>query len=240
MNETSAVERAFVWVGFAGMAVCFIGIGVADLLPPPSPDQTADQIADFYQSETNAFRIGTICMGFGGMLITPWMAVIARRLHRIPEHGPFAGYCFLGLGMLLMYQIVMPITTGQAVAFRTERPVEDTAALSDLFMIQLISPSYVYIVQLIVMGVAVLADTSAVLRFPRWVGYLSLWVAAGSFFSVVVLFFKTGPFAWDGLFGWWIPLLVFGTWVVAVSVTLLRPAGGQPIAVGSTPMSPNG
>jgi hypothetical protein len=235
MPENSAVERAFIWVGFAGMLLCFVGLAVADLLPPPSPDQTAEQVAAFYQHNTNAFRIGLVLLGFGGAFVTPWIAVVARRMHRIPGHGPLTSYCFLGVGLIVMFQIVLPVALGQVVAFRPERAVEDTKALSDLFFILLISPSYLYIVQLTVMAVAILADPSPVPVFPRWTGYVCLWVAAGSVFSILVIFFKAGPFAWNGLFGWWIPAGVFGLWVASISWCLLKPPGARAIAPEPAP-----
>jgi hypothetical protein len=228
MREPSAVERGYIWCSFVGLGLLFAGLVVAGLFPPPSPSRTAEEFATFYQDNTNAFRVGTVLMGFGGALITLWMAVIARRLHAIDGHGPATAYAFLGLGMLLMFQIVMPITMGQVVAFRPDRPPADTEALNDLFFIQLISPAYLFVVQLAMTGIAILADTSERVAFPRWVGYVNLWAAVGSFSGVLAIFFKTGPWAWNGLFAFWIPAVVFGVWVIAMGVPLLARLSPRP------------
>lgn len=212
--------------GLSGVLLAFIGLAVAGLLPPPSPNQSPQETAAFFQNNTNAFRVGTVLLGFGAALIALWTAVVARRVHEISGHGPVAAYCFLGLGMLLMLEIVLPVGLGQVVAFRVDRPASDTELLSDLFFILLISPSYLLVVQAAVMAAAILADRSAIPAFPRWTGYACLWVAAGSFTSVLIIFFKTGPFAWAGLFGFWIPFGMFGVWIGALSAgVLMHPAG---------------
>jgi uncharacterized protein (DUF983 family) len=45
--------------------------------------------------------------------------------------------------------------------------------------------------------------------------------------GVMCLLFKTGPFAWNGLFVFWIPLAVFGSWFVVMSLLLLRAIKNQ-------------
>jgi hypothetical protein len=37
-----------------------------------------------------------------------------------------------------------------------------------------------------------------------------------------VVFFKSGPLAWNGLLTWWIPLSVYGAWLVVMAWLLLR------------------
>ncbi|WP_158511223.1 MULTISPECIES: hypothetical protein [Sphingobium] len=32
---------------------------------------------------------------------------------------------------------------------------------------------------------------------------------------------RTGPFAWHGFFIYWIPLVIFGIWILATSIMLL-------------------
>jgi hypothetical protein len=223
MDEPNPVERGYLWCGVVGMLLVFVGLVAAHLFPPPTPSRTAEQFAAFYQQHTGSFRVGTVLMGFGGAMVTPWMAVIARRLNRIAGHGPATAWCFLGLGMLLMFQIVMPIALGQVAAFRPQRPAPDTEALNDLFFIQLISPAYLYVVQLVVTAVGILADRAVPSAFPRWIGYVNLWAALGAFPGVLVIFFHSGPWAWNGVFGFWIPAVVFGIWVVAMTIGALQP-----------------
>lgn len=53
-------------------------------------------------------------------------------------------------------------------------------------------------------------------------GYLSLWVCVGLVPGVLCLWFKTGPFAWNGVLTLYLAFLVVGAWFAAVIVLLLR------------------
>ncbi|MET0983808.1 MAG: hypothetical protein ABW034_00230 [Steroidobacteraceae bacterium] len=58
--------------------------------------------------------------------------------------------------------------------------------------------------------------------FPRWFGWFNIWIVIiylpGSFIAL----FKRGPFAWNGLLAWWIPLTLFVIWMVATTYLLLK------------------
>jgi hypothetical protein len=40
--------------------------------------------------------------------------------------------------------------------------------------------------------------------------------------GTIAVFFKDGPFAWNGLFTWYLPLTVFAIWMIAMSALMLK------------------
>ena len=56
--------------------------------------------------------------------------------------------------------------------------------------------------------------------FPRWAGYLNLFVFIIVLPGQLMFFFYSGPFAWNGLVGIWIPLMGFAVAEVC-SLTLV-------------------
>ena len=78
-----------------------------------------------------------------------------------------------------------------------------------------------FIIQNIALGLCILSDKQAEPIFPRWVGYYNLWVAVLFVPGGLLTFFKTGPFAWDGLFVWWVPFAVFFSWYIAMPFILM-------------------
>jgi hypothetical protein len=68
------------------------------------------------------------------------------------------------------------------------------------------------------------AENSA---FPRWFGFMTAWVVIGTEIGVLAQLFKTGPFAWNGLFTFWIPIFLFSGWFATLCVTVLRAISRQ-------------
>jgi hypothetical protein len=226
--QLTPVERLYVWGGLAGLAVIFVGMVVAHMLPPPAPSRTPEEVADFYRTNTQSIRIGTLVVSLGAVLLAPWYAVMACRMFRIPGHGPASAFCFGGTGLILMYQIVWPLLIGQTAAYRPERAPSETVILNDFFFIQFIAPTSPYLLQLVVAAVAILGDRSPTPAFPRWVAYVCLWAAAADFGPLLLIFFKSGLWAWNGIFGLWVAAIAFGIWMVVLSASVLAPPREMP------------
>jgi hypothetical protein len=45
--------------------------------------------------------------------------------------------------------------------------------------------------------------------------------------ALALVYTHTGPFAWDGLMSWWIPLSDFFIWIVAMMALSIRAASAQ-------------
>lgn len=77
--------------------------------------------------------------------------------------------------------------------FRPERPAELTKLVNDLSYVMLILPWPPIFGQLGALVVAIFHDRSAAPVFPRWLGFVNLWVALLLLPASMIIFFKTGP-----------------------------------------------
>ena len=66
------------------------------------------------------------------------------------------------------------------------------------------------------------SDKSETPLYPRWVAYLNLWCGLLGAPGGLIVFFKSGPFAYDGLIGFYIPFGVFTLWIVVMTVQMLK------------------
>ena len=222
-NGSIRTQRLFAWCGPAFAIALLIGLLVAGLIPPPSPTASAEQLLEFYTDGTGRIRLGLQIACFGGALFMPFTVALFLQLRRgEDEPAPWA-YLQLVTGTAGMFILMLPMVILQAALFRIHDIDPGTLrVLSDLTWILFVSPAGLFVVQTVAVGAAVLGDTGEHPAFPRWTAYVALWVAIASCLGFTVPFFKSGPLAWTGILTYWIALTAFTTFVVVMSIALLR------------------
>jgi hypothetical protein len=106
-------------------------------------------------------------------------------------------------------------------AYRPDRGADFIYLMNDLAWLQLIGGVSMFLALPLSLGVAAFVDNRERPVFPRWAGYFNIWVCVLIIPDQLLFFFHTGPFAWNGVFGLWIPVVSFFGWF-AVTVHLLR------------------
>jgi hypothetical protein len=104
--------------------------------------------------------------------------------------------------------------------FRPGGPEESTQVLHDLGFIMTFSPAAPFFLQYAAIALIILQMPKPVV--PRWIAYFNLWVAIGLVPPSFIPLFESGPLAWNGLLGFYIPVVVFGAWFIVMVPTLLR------------------
>jgi hypothetical protein len=212
-----------VWSAAAFFLVWAVGyMGFAQWVPPLSPSLTAQQVAQLFHERSVPIRVGMVLMSLGAVLYLPWTVTLCSLIKEIEGRSFFWAATQLAAGIVSMLTFMLPAFAWAAAAFRPERNPEITQTLSDLGWLLFITPIAPFMMQYIILGIAILKDSRARPAFPRWAAYLQFWVSLSFVPAVIAFFAKSGPFAWNGLLVWWIPLTSFTGWFVLMIVLARR------------------
>lgn len=219
MSDTakSRIQMLGVWCapGYVLLLVVGWGLVAGFLLPPTHPTAGAHKIAELYASDYTRIRIGMLFVMVGALVLVPFAAVVAPFIARV-ERGPgVLTYTFLigaaGTMCLTMY----PALWWLVAAFRPDRSAALTQLINDAAWLQFLGGVTIYLAMPLAIAVSALLDQSATPTFPRWLGYANIWLVVALVPDQLLFFFKTGPFAWNGLFGIWLPLACFAGFFLA-------------------------
>lgn len=221
-------ELTFVWLAPLGLVLLVIGFWpLARYIPPPSAADTAGQIARFYQHDTTAIRAGLLIVFISFMTYEPLVAVVTRLMMRKSRHNMLA-WLQLGAGTGSWLFLLVPTMVLSAAAFRPSRSPDVTQAMHDIGWFFFFMGFVPFVVQSIAITVFVLQDTADSSDgrpvFPRWVAYFGIAFEVLFALGGLCTFFKTGPFALQGLLTFWVPLGMYGaeilvlTWVCHLAI----------------------
>lgn len=217
------VQRVLIWSGPA-MVLLWVGafLMVAGFIPPHDPGWSAERIVELYAGHTDAIKIGMVVSMMGSALLVPWAVAISGQLKRIDGARALADIQMISCALLSL-EFITPIGVWMAASFRFDaHSAEVTQALNDLGWILFMTVIWSLWVQLVAVGAAILIDRRERPVLPRWLGYLNLWVALLIVPAGLVLFFKGGPFAWNGAVGFYVPLTGFCIWVASMTLVVHR------------------
>ena len=243
MNRT--VHKFCAWSGPLCLALMVIGFVVmAGFIPARPATQSAQQTAQFLVENRDMIKWGLIVSMFAAPLLMPFSASISIHMRRIEGRYPALAMTELGLGAIFVLEFIYLIFFWQTATFRTDRAPELVQLLDDMGWIPFVGMTSTVVLQVSVFGVAILLDRRERPVFPRWLGYYNLWVALMFLPGTFNVFYQSGPLSRNGIIAWYIPLIVFATWLVITSFYLSRAvdsmADDEPVRFdGTLPRTPD-
>jgi hypothetical protein len=226
MTERPAlvVDRAHLWCALAGpiaIAVVIVGWLIAGVLPiPVGADWPADAVMRFYFDHVVAFRVGVAISIFGMSGFGILAGAITVQLLKAEGRTPILSFVQLISGTVTWVLLVVPLVIWEVAALRPDRPSSEVVLLNDLAWILLIPPVAPFVVQNVCIALVILRDRTGVPVLPRWVAYANLWVAFLFLPGVLSYFFLGGPFAWQGIFAFWLALTAYAVWAVVMGLSI--------------------
>jgi hypothetical protein len=220
-------QRLCVWSSAVMIAFMLAGLLVAGFLPLPKPSMTATEVAGLISDHTVRIRLGMLLVAIGAVFLGPFTSEIAVQMRRIEgAHAPMTLLQF-GLGVLFVFEFILPCFVCLAATYRPERSPEITQALFDLCWLMFVGVVSTAVLECVAIAVVFLGDKREQPIFPRWVGWFNVWSALIFGFGGLCAFFKSGPLAWNGVLAFWIPLSIFGAWMGVMIWSVLQAVARQ-------------
>lgn len=216
---------AAAWSGQVAMLFMFGAMFLGwQILPPPSPDLPLQEWAAHFSTNPTGVYIGAMSMMFGASLFMVFFGGLFACLKCIEGKNSPLTYSMLMIvpfGFFPLFLMLVFLVEG---AFRPNVSPEIIGMLADIAIFMLVIPGLVGMVQFGITGLVILNDKRPEPIMPRWVGYTSIWVGVLSLPGVVIPFFKSGPFAWNGIFAFWLPAILFGMMLTVLMVAMIKAA----------------
>jgi hypothetical protein len=212
------IQLAAVWAGpvfFILYLVAFVGF--ARFIPPLSPSWDPVTVTRVITDHAIQIRTGMVLGLIATTLLFPFFGVISIQIARIEKRMPILAVTQFGAAVLLVVFFQLCGMLWIAATFRSELEPSTIRMLDDLSWLIFVMVFPGYVLQLSCVALASFMDRSSRPLWPRWVGYLNLWIALSGAGGGVAVFFKHGPFAWNGLVGFYIPIGAFTVWIAVMT-----------------------
>jgi hypothetical protein len=218
-NDSRANIGSQLWCAHSGIAfLILMALGifiVAGWLPVHQPGWTAEEITAIFQRDQISIRIGMTLLALAAPLAWSFAAAISAQLKRI--EGAFHPLSTVQMASATgaVVPIIIPAYLWLAMAYRPElTPPGVMQIINDFCWFTFVGMFSPAVLQAAVIGACILSDKRADPVFPRWVGFANLWAAVLFLPGALLPFFKHGPFAWNGIIGFWLVAVAFFAWYI--------------------------
>ncbi|WP_179467061.1 hypothetical protein [Mycolicibacterium vinylchloridicum] len=221
-------QRAILWWGIALAVIYFLALlFLLQQVPTKNPAWSAEQIAQWYAANQTKIKWGAVICSWTGAFMMPILAVIAVQMARV-ETGGWKIWSALSLvsgAMMSLFLMLPPMFWGVAAYTAPRKDPEVTALMHELATLTLTTTDQYYIFMWIGVTVICLRPATQLVKhnpFPRWWGWMSLWITIMFEAGAIAFIPRSGPFAWNGLLVFWSPLTLFGVWITVQSFLTFR------------------
>lgn len=227
MSERSQV--VLVWWSLVSIVIFGLAwVFLIRLMPLPAPTLSAAEVARFYIENSLSIRLGATICSWTSAFLVPITVVVSLQLSRLEKGMPVWSILYFAGGILTSIFLVLPPVLWGVAAFTPTRPPEVTLIIHEFAILTFVTTTQFFIFYMVALVVVTLGQAKDVVSpFPRWFGYLTIWVALITEVGAVGYLTKHGPFAWNGLFVFWLPFGIGFAWLALLAVLLLRALGRQ-------------
>ena len=192
-------------------------------IPPYSAAMEVNAFAEAFRAKAHLIRVGMVGMIMGGVLYMVWGLAISKVMESIERHNNVLSTLQMwGAGLTTLFFMIPP-GIWLTATFRAESTAPETLQLLyDLGWMLFDMTVPVTMVQFAAFGVCVLGDRRRMPVFPKWLGWMALYLAGSFALFALMPFFKAGAFSRSGAVNFWVEFNLFFLFMLLTSVFVLR------------------
>ena len=226
MDRKSSLQWELIsaWCGVAFVVLFVYTFGfLGHNVPQPfSPAASAQDLAQFYVKNMWDLRLGWMLSLAFIAFYMPWSAQISVHMKEIEKHSRVLTWTQLIGGALTVYVVSWGMLCWGVATYRLDRIPEITQTLHDIGWLSLETQGMLTTVQMCAVAIVGLYDKRSIPTFPKWVCWFSIfcgWTFAPAYLTY---YFKSGPFAWNGVLSYYIPYAAWLVWALVLSYYMIK------------------
>jgi hypothetical protein len=212
MNHILCAHSALVFAALLALGIFVI----AGWMPLIDPGMNATDLAVEFQQNRWRIRLGISVLAFSSVFWWLMSAAIAMQMKRIEGDSHPLTYVQMASSCGTVLIVLLAAYVWLVAAYRAETAPETLQVLNDFAWISFVGFYPPAFIQTISLGWCILSDRNDLPVYPRWVGYTTIWVAILFLPGVLLPFFHGGPFAWNGIVGFWLVAVAFFGWILLI------------------------
>lgn len=219
-----STQKAALWCNWLFVGLTIVGwLGIAHFYAPAHADLGIDATKVWF-SETHKWGtiIGCSIFYIAAGLLTPGSIQFGIMLSRIEGAPPIMSITTAVCGFFISFIIFFNCCAWIVAAYRPETAADVIQSWYDWSWFAFLLGWIYLAIEMIATGVVELFDKREQPMVPRWFTWLTFAGAAGVFFAAGPAFFKSGPFAYHGLLAFYLPVVIWGTYIAMTTWFMMK------------------
>lgn len=189
--------------------------------PPFEPIIDQMTLYNHYVDNNTRIKLAFVLSIFFMPIYFVWSSVVSRVMQTIEgNRGPLSIVEQMGGATTVITGCVAGVCWLTAGFRIEERTPEIVRVLHDFGWLYFDTTFMVTSLQMLAMAVVFLSDKREVPLIPKWLNFYTILMAFIFIALLLLPFLYEGPFAWSGLFNFWIALVGWFVWVILMSCYL--------------------
>jgi hypothetical protein len=186
---------------------------LAHFYDPAAASLSPEATAAFFREHRDGILLGGSLFILAVCPLALWTGQLGIMLWRLEGRAPVMAIGQVLSGVSIVVIIVIDASLWMGAAYRPAADGQIVQALNDAAWLGFLIAWPVLSMQMLCTAVVALKDRRPDPMFPRWLSWASVAGAVLLFTAGGPAFTHTGPFAFDGSLGYYLPVVIWAAWL---------------------------